>query len=489
MQDSVNETSVLYQNIWCVYPLSGTYTRFQRFTFYATIVIAFVFRSQQWVSSVAMGSLFVYSAVAAVHAIPLSVQQSLGADTDIIAVFSIVLISLYCAIMARMYSPRFIGRNFNDFYNWWMIGLTIPAVVATIGFARFANSTPGHVLQLRCPDPSDCPDPCDLLVSQVLFRGGPFDDTAGIVLDSWYETIADAGGDGNQTSILGPPVDNGHINRYQATPTITEVFEIVALYIFFIFGQQNQYNPPRSTRNKVFRRLRLKRVMSAPSDSALTSLFFHVMYYAYISWRCITFFIPLVVWFRRRLKRVGLTWSLEKWINDRSRLEEINTRSREKYARNLALVWYILCMVGYVGAPITLLLIVVELELGFFNEIPESEAPQTAGQWGPAVVGLGFTFLLARWLEPTLETHESVGLFRGEHDAFSHENGQRVHGWYWKYSIFATPLRELRDLRAWYRNPTLASQENEISKTTQQNTPPTSRPRDIPDKDIELSYV
>ncbi|KAJ8117856.1 hypothetical protein ONZ43_g4109 [Nemania bipapillata] len=196
MDDPVNETSILYQNIWCVYPISGTYTRFQRFMFYTTILVAFVFRFHQWLSSVAMGSVFVYSVVTAVHAIPLSTQPSLGADTDMIAVYSIVLTSLYCAVMARIYSPRFIGRNFNAFYNCWLIGLSIPAVLVTIGFVR-------------------CQDPCAAQRPEVLFRGGRFDGTTGVVLDSWWKTIP---GDGNQTSTLGTPSIDGHVNGYETTP-------------------------------------------------------------------------------------------------------------------------------------------------------------------------------------------------------------------------------------------------------------------------------
>ncbi|KAI0102800.1 hypothetical protein GGR51DRAFT_562255 [Nemania sp. FL0031] len=486
MENSVNETSIFYQNIWCVYPLSGTYTRLQRIIFYLTIVIAFFFRSQQWVSSIAMGSVFVYSVVAAVHSIPLSVQQSLGADADIVAVFSIVLTSLYCAVMARMYSPRFIGRDFNDFYNWWMIGLVLPAVLASIGFVRFTNSTPDYVLQLGCPDLSDCPDPCDSQLPDVLFRGSWFENTMGVVLDSWFETTTDDGG--AQTSILGPPVDDRHINGYRAAPTITEGFEIAALYIFFILGQRNQYRPPRSTRNKVFRRLRLKRVMSAPIDTALTPVVFHMMYYAYLFWRSLIFFIPMALWLRRGFKRVGLTWSLQKWIEDRSELEEVNTRSRDDYARDVALSWYILCMIGYVGIPIALVLVVLELELVFFNGIPESEGLQAVGQWGPAV-GLGVTFLLAiilRWLFPEHDFHRYLELEKREHDVFSYDTDQREQGWYWKYPILAFPIQELRDLRAWYRSPTLTSQENKINEPTQQSTPTTRVHEETSGKDIEL---
>ncbi|KAI1346852.1 hypothetical protein F5Y01DRAFT_296848 [Xylaria sp. FL0043] len=491
----VNETLIHYQNVWCLYPVSGAYTRVQRILFYITIAVAFLFRTHKWISSVAIGSAFVYSLVAAVQSIPMSVQSSLGADPDFIALYIIVITSLYAAVMARMYSPRFIGRNFDAIYNWWIIIFFLLTLFLDYAFNRFTYSTSDHILQLACPDSSSCPDPCADHNPHVLFRGGQFDSTTGVVLSSWSASVPSNGT--NQNATIGPPTvgGNGQVDGYQIKYSALQIFEIIALYPLTILGQRNQYRPPRLTRNKAFRRLRLKRVMSSSGGTTSTTFTFRLVYAIHIFWLGLTYLVPEIDFVKsgiqRGLRAVRLNWSAQGWIYERSNLEEVNTKSRENYAKNIAFLWYILCMLSYVALPIFLVSLTIKLERLWLGEIPESEGIQAIGQWGP-IVGLAITLILAalfRWSTPEPESHSYKELAEGEYDPFAYEPSQTKQAWYWKYRALAAPVNEWNDLNNWLRNPTSASQEiehREQSEPIEQPPRVTADPADPSDDTVQL---
>ncbi|KAI1425513.1 hypothetical protein F5Y12DRAFT_714186 [Xylaria sp. FL1777] len=488
-QVGANEPEIFYQNVWCLYPISGAYTRVQRYLFYVTIGIAFIFRTHTWISSVAIGSVFVYSIVAAVQSIPMTFQSSLGADPDFIAVYLIVTTNVYCALMGRMYSPRFIGRKFDLFYKWWFYGFVIVSLFLDYGFRKFTNSSSNYIQQLGCPRSSRCPDPCAGQNPQVLFRGGQFDSITGAVIDSWRETVP--GNGKNQTPTLGPPhVGDGHINGYQIGNSVLQTIEFTVLYPLYLLGEKNEFRPPRLTRNKAFRRLLLKRVMSNPSGAA-SAFGFRFLYCIHVFLDGLTYLLPEISLLKDLIQALGLTWSARAWIYERTRLEEVGTRSREKYARNLALVWYILCMLGYMAVPLFFVISTVTLEKRWFSIIPESEGIQAVGQWGP-IVGLAWTLTLAycfRFLVPKPKSHHYEELGEGEYDPFAYEPSQEEQAWFWKYRILATPVREWRDLKHWFRDPIAASIEiehSEHNQPTEQNPPVIITPLDLSDDTIGL---
>ncbi|KAI0966513.1 hypothetical protein F4678DRAFT_288300 [Xylaria arbuscula] len=482
MEDSANETSIFYQNVWCLYPISGAYTLVQRILFYITVAVAFIFRTHKWISSVAIGSAFVYSLVAAVQSIPMSLQSSLGADPDFIALYIIVITSLWCAIMARIYSPRFIGRNFNSFYTCWIVAFSFLAAFLIFGLNKFTTSTANHVLQIACRKSLECPDPCAGQSPQILFRGGQFDGTTGVVLSSWWETVSNISS-ASQNSTVGPPsVDGEHVDGYQLNYSAPLFPALIGLFPLLIVAHRNQDRPPRVTRNTAFRRLRLKRVLSSPDDTISTALTFHIMYCIHLFCRGVTYLAPEIgcvkTILQYGLKKIGLSWSAQAWVYERSHLVEVNTKSRERYARNLALAWYILCMISYAAIPVVPLAVTMRVEMVWLSQIPESEELQEIGQWGP-IVGLGVTFILAalfRWFAPEPNSHHHSELGEGEYDPFTYEASVAGQAWFWKYQILAAVVKEWRDLKKWFRNPIVSSQEfvrNEQQELVEQ-TPPTA---------------
>ena len=66
-----NNTSFRTQWIQCAYPISGTYGPTPRYTFYVLAIFTVLMRRSAWIGTAALGSVMVYSATAAVHAIVL----------------------------------------------------------------------------------------------------------------------------------------------------------------------------------------------------------------------------------------------------------------------------------------------------------------------------------------------------------------------------------------------------------------------------------
>jgi hypothetical protein len=68
--------------VWCVYALSGQYDHLARALFYLTLIVAVLFRRSKWVSSAALGSAMVYSALTCVHLFVLLARFGWGKADD-----------------------------------------------------------------------------------------------------------------------------------------------------------------------------------------------------------------------------------------------------------------------------------------------------------------------------------------------------------------------------------------------------------------------
>ncbi|KAJ2990816.1 hypothetical protein NUW58_g880 [Xylaria curta] len=123
-------------------------------------------------------------------------------------------------------------------------------------------------------------------------------------------------------------------------------------------------------------------------------------------------------------------------------------------------------------------------------QVPESEGPQTIGQWGP-VVGLVttlFVIFLIRRRVPTPNPHNSQYMRprQGEDDLFSYrpsqlsQPGQPDQRWYWKNRIIVASIKEWRDLKDWWRDPIMVSREHRHEEFTPENPPPAVVPREPP---------
>lgn len=63
------------QVVQCLYPVSGTYSPAQRVVFYLLSLASLVMREDIWIAGTTMGIAMVYSAVAAIHAILMTIVR------------------------------------------------------------------------------------------------------------------------------------------------------------------------------------------------------------------------------------------------------------------------------------------------------------------------------------------------------------------------------------------------------------------------------
>lgn len=77
------------RRVFCVYPVSGTYTSFQRSLFYLTTALALLGHSHEWLTAACLAFTVSYSSTAAIHALALAPFQGdslLHHDSDFLAV-------------------------------------------------------------------------------------------------------------------------------------------------------------------------------------------------------------------------------------------------------------------------------------------------------------------------------------------------------------------------------------------------------------------
>ena len=75
------ESFVAYQDIECVYPMSGLYGRAPRTLYYALLLFVVIFRRQDWLAAGAAGACLILGGSAAIHALILAPILSLGTSS------------------------------------------------------------------------------------------------------------------------------------------------------------------------------------------------------------------------------------------------------------------------------------------------------------------------------------------------------------------------------------------------------------------------
>lgn len=342
-----NGTQALFSNVWCVYPISGTYTRAQRVLFYVAIIIAFAFRFHKRLFAVAFSYVAVYLFVTIVHAIPMALQPSLGADPDFFAIRSLILTASGCSFMAASYSLRYLQSKSINFYICWFIVGAITNWIFLFRELRFLSSIEDSVFQQACLPSIQCPDPCADLHVNAMFRGSG-DRMLGVVLEKWQDML---GGDYGNTPIGVPVIPDipGHVVRY--CPAISIPVLIVLIVVvrpLFVLRQWNDERPPRRSRNAFFKRLMHRRVLRTPGRGFLQLLQFYAVYYLHVCWEVLDFLLPeltLLILF------MGMGGWGESWIYHRSCLKPCDSRRHTQMSKYLSFSWYLCNMLAYIFFP------------------------------------------------------------------------------------------------------------------------------------------
>ncbi|KAH8904488.1 hypothetical protein BR93DRAFT_930520 [Coniochaeta sp. PMI_546] len=92
VSDNITSNNTFFRTQWmqCGYQISGSYGALPRYIFYALAIVSLLGRRKSWVVGVALGSVMVYSATAAIHALVLASIRTKMAPDAMLANYEVV---------------------------------------------------------------------------------------------------------------------------------------------------------------------------------------------------------------------------------------------------------------------------------------------------------------------------------------------------------------------------------------------------------------
>lgn len=237
----------------CVFPISGTYTFFQRLLYYLVLIFAFTVRSHDWLLSAALGFALTTSGSAAIHVICLAAQSELPFDIDHVAIRAILVPSLLAIFPLWQYSWRFWNVDITAvLVTWWclvsvaayLLNWRIGPLAVNTGYGDFMYCADWETLSVYNTSVQadfgyiykdmNCTNPCIGVSGSSIFHTAT-DQLAPFVLDVWDP--------GSTTFMEWIPVSYDAIMKF----TWVAVGLIIAQY--WILGSAS----PSSIRNSIFR--------------------------------------------------------------------------------------------------------------------------------------------------------------------------------------------------------------------------------------------
>jgi hypothetical protein len=458
-----------------VYSVSGCYTFFQRILFYLVIIFVFTFRFFEWFTAAGIAFVVSLSTTAALHAMVVSLQPEVGRDLDHCALMIILTPVTLGAIVYDLYPPPVFNRNPKPLFIVWTCILSLSQACLTFNFPRFLAGLFEMSTTILCDETATiCNDNCTSLFSNALFRTAN-DQCAAFFIGSWgslnetwnYTGGYYTGGIQNESSsyIDGAPDANSNdsINAYINS---TWRYIIVGLITGVLLRSTvlNLYCRPRKARDKVFRRLLMKRTVSGKKlfiARILTWILYTWNVVVFLIWPLILLDLIVAILFYCSGGR-KLSWVVECLEDDLS-----PSAQRIRFAKFMASMWYSWALLAYLAWPVLTIYETVRIESIFYGMLPESESIQAVGQWSSWVaVGLAFmAVLIGRMCMSSKDAVEN------KKDAIflnSLDNAVRLptksplatrdppkwfgtwHGC-WEYMILAA--EEWENYKSWYKDP------------------------------------
>lgn len=189
-----------YQDVECVYPMSGQYGRAPRVLYYALLLFVILLRRQDWLTAGAAAACLTYGGSAAIHALILAPILSLGTtaisngvvqlsnstqvtvqalvtDLDSDATLAVVGAGFLIVIPMAIWSAQFRHSGAVPILVMWILLMCLGMVGCMTVLYAVNGSATGPLRQFRF---------CSLGYNDTLpFSGNPID----IVNDSWNDTV------------------------------------------------------------------------------------------------------------------------------------------------------------------------------------------------------------------------------------------------------------------------------------------------------------
>ncbi len=190
-----------YQDVECVYPMSGQYGRAPRGLYYALLVFVIVLRRQDWLTAGAAAACLTYGGSAAIHALILAPMLSLGTtavtsgfvqlsnstlvkveaalvtDLDSDATLAIVGAGFLIVMPMAIWSGNFRHSGAIPILVMWILLMFIGMVCCIIVLYAVDGSSTGPLRQFRF---------CSLGYNDTLPFSG---NSVNVVSNSWNETV------------------------------------------------------------------------------------------------------------------------------------------------------------------------------------------------------------------------------------------------------------------------------------------------------------
>ncbi|KAK7995434.1 hypothetical protein PG990_014207 [Apiospora arundinis] len=382
-----NGTAFTIESYWCVYPISGQYTRMQRILLYFATLFAFSTRFHHWLSSGALMYFMIYSLTTAIHAIPLSLQPHVGCDSDFQVVFIILPTAFLYSWGALIFSPTIFHLSIQPLYTIWMIVVGLAFTLMSFSLGRFLDSLAKYTADVKVIADAESPDPCSIFEPQVLFRGGANDGLNAVLLDRWT-TWNDTQFTNNTIIVTGSsdsPVDPFTFNY----PLLLSLIPLMAI------GYLNFLRPPRESRRSAFQYMLRGRVPK-PGKSPLQRVGVYLVLIVEA-----LFYLIAYLFLREILpERFSGDRQYEMpWFHRNTDVRYLNSTRGIKCAKYMALLCYLVFLLGYPAWPAIILWFVIGHEIMVLNTMPESEKPFAVGQWAPWV-GFALSGLIVIIYEP-----------------------------------------------------------------------------------------
>ncbi|KAI0176956.1 hypothetical protein BJ166DRAFT_11175 [Pestalotiopsis sp. NC0098] len=425
--DSADQQDLMSLGARCVYPVSGTYTKFQRILFYIVLSVVFAFRFHKWILLVGMRWLGVFTATTAIHAVALSIQACLGVDTDVITAGGICQVGGIASLVFSLYPPKHFRRPTSTVLMAWTIllvlatnlalwtelrwrmgGITID-LDAGCGTQKIDSARALHLCNNACGVVEHMPvlfhTADDVMVALNCFASSWSGDeyvfvdiTSATDTSIWIQGpscgISTTNGTDSAPNVsVSLDVDDSNVGSSLPTSLLLLITPFLVLGIAVSTTTLSIDYPPRFQRNWIFRRL----TSSDPSPHQMTTsryIFCCISTALWYMLRPIMLVLrPLVSIMRSLFRRRPITagpWLLK--IPGAQPKDSLSI-SRINLARWVACAWYCWVMLSYLIFPALLVSAIQRLE-SVARELPEQESPVAVGQWS-SWAGVFLTVLVA----------------------------------------------------------------------------------------------
>lgn len=368
------------RRVYCVYPVSGNYTSYQRNLLYLATAFALLGHAHEWLTAGTLAFIAAYSSTAAVHGMALAFDGGGQHDGDLFAAGVVVRWALYTSFACAVFFPRLRDRHFGLLACWSFL-LVVSNFVQAFALPRLVRDMDGSIVLSVRDGGGRWSDPCAEMNVRTFFRGYPGDSMSPVVWDNGI-------GSADVSSSLLYDADGEIIPKpdvYQAGGGVLwMVMNALKSSLLLAPSIQMLSADRRTARNHVFVRLLAKRVLYPLSRRKVFHSFV-VMRFLQLHWlllKCLPVLVvvdlPLKVAARRLFRLLDIP---------RLNLEDISflepqTISQRRYqaAKYAAMSFHLLTYLGYV-TWLPDVALNAKGGAGPLAHIPESETFRAVGQW------------------------------------------------------------------------------------------------------------